>query len=157
MDLKKNVQVSLLDRLVDLDPEAGHESVQFRLADFNHIQTLVKRDLENLLNTRCGLAEKSKTYPETFRSVLYYGLRDYSADTPGSIGVRDKMIKDVERAIQRFEPRIKNVKVRLDIDDDTQRSLSFQISGLLVVDPIREPVTFDSYYDPIKKGYVISG
>ena len=156
MDTKKNVRISILDRLLAHEPDSSQENVQFRLADFRHIQSMVIRDLEHLLNTRCGIQEPPKAYSETRRSVMFYGLRDYSSDSPDSGQTRDRMIHDVERAIRWFEPRLKNVKVQLDVAENTHRSLNFKISGLLVVDPIREPVTFDSYYDPEKKAYVIS-
>jgi type VI secretion system protein ImpF len=155
-DAHNNIQVSLLDRLVDDDPKTSHESVQYRLADFRHIKSLVTRDLESLLNTRCGLADCPKNYPETNRSVLYYGLKDYSAESPNSSDARNRIIKDIEKTIQFFEPRLKNIKVRIDEDLESHRGLAFRITGLLVVDPIREPVAFDTYYDGSKKEYVIS-
>jgi type VI secretion system protein ImpF len=37
-----------------------------------------------------------------------------------------------------------------------ERTLGFRITGILVVDPITEPVTFDTYFDVIKGEYVIS-
>lgn len=155
-DANNNIQVSLLDRLVDDDPKAPHEPVQFRLTDFRHIKALVTRDLERLLNTRCGLKISPKHYPETNRSVLYYGLRDYSAESPNSSDTRNRIVKDIEKTIQCFEPRLKNIKVRIDEDIEDHRGLAFRITGLLVVDPIREPVAFDTYYDGSRKEYVIS-
>jgi type VI secretion system protein ImpF len=156
-DAHNTIQVSLLDRLVDEDPKTVHEPVQFRLTDFRHIKSLVTRDLENLLNTRCGLADCSKHYPETNRSVLYYGLKDYSAESPNSSNARNRIVKDIDKAIQFFEPRLKNIKVHIDEDLEAHRGLAFRITGVLVVDPIREPVAFDTYYDASRKEYVVAG
>lgn len=156
METNLNIQASLLDRLIDLDPSSSREPVQGRLTDFRQIRSQVKRDLENLLNTRGGKAKPPKRYRETSNSVLYYGLGDYSSGSPSSSILIDRILKDVERALRHFEPRIKNPQVDLEIGDETQSGLSFRISGLLVVDPIREPVVFDTYYDSTRKGYVVS-
>jgi type VI secretion system protein ImpF len=152
-----NIQASLLDRLIDLDPSTSHESAQVRLNDFDQIKSQVKRDLENLLNTRCGRPKPPKRYQAVERSVLHYGLGDYSAGSPDSSALINRILTDVKWALRQFEPRIKDVRVELDVREDAQIGLSFRISGLLVVDPIREVVIFDTYYDSIKKAYIVSG
>ncbi|MCK7512011.1 MAG: hypothetical protein MZV70_53510 [Desulfobacterales bacterium] len=48
----ENLQASILDRLIDNEPEVSFEPVQFRLLDMRQIKARVIRDLENLLNTR---------------------------------------------------------------------------------------------------------
>jgi len=45
-------QASLLDRLIDEDPENSREPAQQRLHNARQIKALVIRDLENLLNSR---------------------------------------------------------------------------------------------------------
>jgi type VI secretion system protein ImpF len=70
--------------------------------------------------------------------------------------VRQQLRQQIERTISRFEPRLKNVKVNFEISMQNERTLGFRIAGLLVVDPVTEPVTFDTYFDVIKGEYVIS-
>jgi type VI secretion system protein ImpF len=89
--------------------------------------------------------------------VATYGLKDFTAKNTDSQKLRQDIRKDVERSIARFEPRLKNVKVDLETGTKKERNLSFRISAMLVVDPIREPVAFDTYFDSIRKEYVVSG
>lgn len=145
----------LLDRLIDADPANSREPVQQRLLNTGQIKALVVRDLENLLNSRRSITPLSAELRELQRSVVTYGLKDFSALGADSLQVRQTIRKDVETAIARFEPRLKNVKVVLETGDREVRNLRFQIAALLVVDPIREPVTFDSYFDANRKKYVV--
>jgi type VI secretion system protein ImpF len=38
----------------------------------------------------------------------------------------------------------------------SERNLRFRISALLVVDPVSEPVTFDTYLDVTRGAYAVS-
>ncbi|BBO88772.1 type VI secretion system baseplate subunit TssE [Desulfosarcina ovata] len=150
-------QAPLLDRLIDEDPANSRESAQQRLMDAREIKALVVRDLENLLNCRRSIASIPDELRELQNSVAVYGLKDFTALGADSHQVRQTILKDVEKAIARFEPRLKNVNVVIETGDHKERSLSFQISAMLVVDPIREPVAFDTYFDTTRKAFVISG
>ena len=150
-------QAPLLDRLIDEDPASPGESVQQRLMNARQIKALVARDLENLLNSRREITSLPASFSELQHSVATYGLKDFTALGIQSGKVRSAIQKDVELAIARFEPRLQHVKVVLVTGDRRERKLSFQISALLVVDPIREPVAFDTYFDGLRKEYVVSG
>ncbi len=151
-----NIQASILDRLIDLEPKLSKEPVQYRLSSFREIKAFVVRDLENLLNSRRSILEIPSAYKALNQSVASYGLKDFTADNPNSTAVMKKIRRDVERTILRFEPRLKRVKVRLETGENAKRSLSFRISGLLVLDPLKEPVTFDTYFDSSRGEYVIT-
>ena len=152
-----NAQASLLDRLIDDDPGNSRESVQYRLLDVRQVKAFVVRDLENLLNSRRSITVLPAQFRELENSVATYGLKDFTAKNTDSQKLRQDIRKDVERSIARFEPRLKNVKVDLETGSKKERNLSFRISAILVVDPIREPVAFDTYFDSIRKEYVVSG
>ncbi|MCB2147268.1 MAG: type VI secretion system baseplate subunit TssE [Deltaproteobacteria bacterium] len=151
-----NAQASLLDRLIDEDPGNSRESVQYRLLNVRQVKASVVRDLENLLNSRRDITVLPAEFRELENSVVTYGLKDFTGENTDSQKVRQTIRKDVERTIARFEPRLKNVKVDLETGDKKERNLSFRISAMLVVDPIREPVTFDTFFDSIRKEYVVS-
>jgi len=151
-----NAQASLLDRLIDEDPGNSRESVQYRLLNVRQVKASVVRDLENLLNSRRDITVLPAEFRELENSVATYGLKDFTGENTDSKKVRQTIRKDVERAIARFEPRLKNVKVDLETGEKKERNLSFRISAMLVVDPIREPVTFDTFFDSIRKEYVVS-
>jgi type VI secretion system protein ImpF len=150
-------QAPLLDRLIDVDPANSGESVQQRLMNARQIKALVVRDLENLLNSRRVITSLPESFRELQHSVVTYGLKDFTALNTESGKVRLTIQKDVEAAINRFEPRLQQVRVGIKTGDQRERKLIFQISAMLVVDPIREPVAFDTFFDVTRKEYVVSG
>jgi len=152
---RQNSHATILDRLVDMEPGVSHEPVQRRLLDIRQIKAVVVRDLENLLNTRRRILPVPASYKEINNSVFMYGLGDFTSENPKNSSVRQRLRQDVEKAIARFEPRLKNVIVRLEEDIEKGRNLRFRISGLLVVEPETEPVSFDTYFDTNRGEYVI--
>lgn len=154
---KINVKASVLDRLVDYEPATSHESVQHRVLNIKQIKALVIRDLENLLNARRQIRHVPALYRQVHNSVFMYGLDDFTAENPKNPSVRRKLRQDVERAIAKFEPRLKNVTVRIEDDIEKGRNLKFRINGVLVVEPEIEPVTLDTYFDTNRGVYVIHG
>jgi type VI secretion system protein ImpF len=151
----ENLQASILDRLIDNEPEVSFEPVQFRLLDMRQIKARVIRDLENLLNTRRLADPPDAEFSELNRSVLIYGIKDYTSLNPRSASVRKLLRQDIEKAIARFEPRLKNVKVQLE-PDQKSHSLRFRINAMLVIEPEKEPVQFDTFFDINRSEYMIA-
>jgi len=116
---------------------------------------MVVRDLENLLNTRRQILPVPASYKEVNNSVFMYGIGDFTSENPRSPSVRRQLRQDIEKTISRFEPRLKNVTVRLEEDIEAGRNVRFRISGMLVVESETEPVTFDTYFDTNRGEYVI--
>ncbi|SPD72830.1 Type VI secretion system lysozyme-related protein [uncultured Desulfobacterium sp.] len=155
MQGRLNSQASILDRLLDDEPNVSREPVQHRLLDIRQIKARVVRDLENLLNTRRQIISVPASYREVNNSLFAYGLGDFTSENPKSPSVRQQLRQDIEKTILRFEPRLKNVNVRLEDDPEKGRNLRFRISGLLVIEPETEPVSFDTYFDSNRGEYVI--
>lgn len=151
----QNSRGSILDRLVDDEPGVTQEPVQNRMFNIRQVKAMVVRDLENLLNARRQISLVPASYKEVSNSVFVYGLGDFTSENPKSPSVRRQLRQDIEKTIQRFEPRLKNVKVHLEEDIEKGRSLRFRIRGILVVEPETEPVSFDTYFDANRGEYVI--
>lgn len=151
-----NIQASILDRLIDKEPQVSREAVSHQLADVRALKQSVIRDVENLLNTRRNIFPASDELKEVNHSVYMYGLPDFSSLNPRSPQVKQLIRRDVEQTIAKFERRIKNVKVHLEISDKMEQRIRFRITGVLQLDPISEPVTFDTYFDINKGNYAIS-
>jgi len=151
-----NYKASILDRLIDNEPGLSHEPVQERSLSLWHIKAEIARDLENLLNTKRQIVSLPSAYRQVNNSIFMYGLRDYTAMNPGSIPVKQQLRQDIERAIAQFEPRLRNVTVQLEMSNQKERNLRFRITALLVVEPMAEPVTFDTYFDVSRSEYRIS-
>jgi type VI secretion system protein ImpF len=154
-DSQGNIRASLLDRLIDQEPEVSFEPVQYRLLDMRQIKAYVIRDIENLLNTRRTIYPVPAEFTELNKSVLVYGLRDFTSQSTKSTVLRKALRQDIERTIARFEPRLKNVKIHLE-SDQRGNSLRFRINALLVIEPETEPVQFDTVFDINRSEYVIT-
>ena len=152
---EQDTQTSILDRLIDTEPGVTHEPVQRRFATINQVRDAVARDLENLLNTRKSIYPVPDVDGQVTASLFTYGVRDFISYSPRSPSVRQQIRQEIERVIVQFEPRLRNVSVRLDSSAGSERTLRFRISALLVVDPVTAPVTFDTCFDINRGDYFI--
>ena len=150
-----NAQVSILDRLLDHDPKVASEPVRDRFS-VRQIKDAVIRDLEYLLNTRRQILVPSPEYREVHNSLYMYGLQDFTLKNPANTMVKQKLRQVIERTISRFEPRLKNVTVKIDAPGQNARDLRFRITAMLVIEPISEPVIFDTYFDVSRGEYKIN-
>jgi type VI secretion system protein ImpF len=148
-------QISVLDRLIDYEPGVSREPVQNRLADYRQLMASVRRDLENLLNTKNFVSSLAAEYTELQNSLFVYGLPDFTAESPRSSLVRDRLRQEMEKAIQCFEPRLTSVMVISETEAKGYRTLGFRVTGLLMVDPMPEPVTFDTRFDINRGEYTV--
>lgn len=143
---------SVFDRLIDDDPDSQVEAPQSRTQLLRELKQAVRRDLENLLNTRICLYPVPDDLPELKKSVLNYGIPDFTGLSMGSREQRDKLRQLVEEAILCFETRFVNVRVevasQLSSRRAVDRTIHFRIEGLLYAEPAPEPVTFDSQLRP---------
>jgi type VI secretion system protein ImpF len=115
----------------------------------------VGRDLENLLNTKNYVSSLCSEYQELNSSLFVYGLPDFTSTNPKSPSVRLKLRQELEKAIAQFEPRLRNVTVRVEEHGTGERNLRFKINALLYMDPVAEPVTFDTFFDVNRCEYSI--
>jgi len=116
-----------------------------RHQNIGELKRSVGRDLERLLNTkREAIFDLPEGYREVRRSVLTYGLPDFSTVTFASRIERTRVVRMVEQAIAMHEPRLRQVRVAMEDFELQQRALRFRIDAMLHVDPAREFVSFDA-------------
>jgi type VI secretion system protein ImpF len=151
---REYLRASILDRLLDFDPKVATEPVRDRLS-VRQIKDAVIRDLEYLLNTRRQIMVPSPEYREVHNSLYMYGLQDFTLKNPSSPMVKQKLRQVIERTIAHFEPRLKNVTVQIEAAGNNARDLRFRITAMLVIEPITEPVIFDTYFDVSRGEYKI--
>lgn len=154
-DNQQHIQASILDRLIDNEPGTSHEPAHYRLTTFRQVKGAVGRDLENLLNTKNYVSSLCSEYHQLNNSLFAYGMPDFTSANPKSPAVRNKLRQELEKAIAQFEPRLRNVTVRVDEGGTDQRNLRFKINALLFLDPASEPVTFDTFFDVNRCEYSI--
>src|SRR5262245_33277536 len=105
----------------------------------------IRRDLEWLLSTRLTWVDDDLLACEhASRSVAAFGLQDFTHETATDSDARLRLKRGIEGAIARFEPRLTHVRVTPEPPLPHERALRFRIEAVLFVDPVREPVTFDT-------------
>lgn len=140
----KNIQPSLLDRLIDLDPESRVEAAVSRAESLRQFRLAVKRDLEWLLNTRKPPLPELEARPVARETVINFGLPDISALGLSSPSDQRSLRLAIEACVRAFEPRLADVRVTLESTDTTDRRLRFHIEGNMKLDPAPEEITFDT-------------
>jgi len=151
------VTLSVLDRLIDLDPKHSSEVPPSRAQSLRELKAALKRDLEWLLNTRRTIDPAADSARETARSVYHYGLADISSRSLLSSKDHSDLVTEMESALAVFEPRLKRAKVRMETVESSYRALRFVIEGLLCMDPAPEPVRFDTVLEIGKGEYEVKG
>jgi type VI secretion system protein ImpF len=140
---------SLLDRLMDDEPNLTVEPAKSRSQVLRELKRSVCRDLENLLNTRWRCVSWPEDLPQLEVSLVNYGLPDFTGANMSQPSERAQLRRTIEQVIRRFEPRFKTVKVTmLENKDDLARTLRFKIEALIHAEPAPEPVVFDSQLEP---------
>lgn len=148
---KIEVRMPLFDRLVDRDPRLRHELRPSRTLDRRGLRESVRRELEQLFNTRCPFP--AHRLPIRERSVIDYGIPDFSVFSPRSYDDRVRLAELLRRAIEAFEPRLIDVQVSLELSPGNDLSLLGVIEAKLLTDLVAEPVSFETSVD-LKEGKV---
>ncbi|MER3430664.1 MAG: type VI secretion system baseplate subunit TssE [Blastocatellia bacterium] len=143
-DNQMQVTPSVLDRLVDLDPEESREAPKSRSQSLRDLKAAVRRDLEWLLNTRCFLDPPEKGLEEAKNSIAFFGLPDITGLSAQNPAEQLRLARAVENAIRIFEPRFLELQVSMEPPTLTERSIRFRIEAQLAVDPAPEPIAFDT-------------
>lgn len=152
VDKKKELRPSILDRLLDDEPHIQIEADKNRHQHLRELRNSVKRDLENLLNTRYRMMAPPEEYEQLEISLLNYGLPDLATVNIADIAKKKEFTKNLEQILRDYEPRFKSVKVNtVDNKDNTDRTLRFRIDATLYADPAPEIVVFDSILDPVSR------
>ncbi len=123
-------EIRLLQRLRSIAADPARRAKH----DVNRVTDSVLEHLQRILNTRQGNVPLADDYgvPDFTDLVLTY---------PG--GVQD-FEKSIKQTIQKFEPRLKGIRVRFVQEKDDPLAVRFHITGRLAVEDIKDPVFFES-------------
>jgi type VI secretion system protein ImpF len=151
------VQSSLLDRLTDDMPGVSREVTPTRAESVQALRIAVRHDLEWLLNSRRDLVTIDEGMPEARRSLLRYGVPDFSSMSRDGSDTLQRLVREVEECVANFEPRLANVRVRAQVDPGMsgRPDLRFAIEGMLRVDPAPEHVVYDTVLETGRGEYVV--
>jgi type VI secretion system protein ImpF len=156
-DSNAPLRLPLLDRLIDEEPKAKSEAAMTRSTSLARLKIAVRRDLENLLNTRSTPDPIPEGCVEVLRSVYCYGLPDITSMPANFLYEQGKLLQSIEAAVRMFEPRLDGVRVSLVPVTGMSRMLRFVIDGMLRIDPLPEHVVYDASIELTSLEVQISG
>lgn len=136
----EKLQPCLLDRLTDEEPGKPEESRAQRVVSHQKYRRGVLRDLEWLFNAQAYLRLEGaesfelRDYPEAFRSVLNYGIRQLVGLMAPDM---ERLQEELGEAIRVFEPRLsaRNLVIRADME---RNLVTFEMQGELWANPLPE-------------------
>jgi type VI secretion system protein ImpF len=149
---------SVLDRLLDDDPDTTREPLASRNQVMRDLKMAVCRDLENLLNTRVRCMTLPAHYKELQQSLVNYGIPDITGASLGTSQDREAFCRLLQTIIRQYEPRFKTVTVKPTVNTEPQdRTFRFRIDALLMAEPAPEPIVFDSELRPGTGDFAVKG
>lgn len=155
-EVERNVQLSILDRLIDNRPDTKTEPALTRSESLRRLRLSVRRDLEWLLNTNKNAEPLPESYHELRRSLYWYGLPDINSVALENAQDEERLIRSLEVAIQTFEPRLARVRVTAYERLTKKRSaLQFHVEGMLLIEPAPERISFDTVLEIAKGSYQV--
>lgn len=118
-------------------------------ANLSAIKDGVRRDLEQLLNTRFRPLSPPARRSHLARSLLDYGLPDLATVNIMSGEHKAAFARTIQAIISNFEPRLSRVQVEFVANERLDRTVRFRIEALLLCTPTPEPVVFNSTLEPV--------
>jgi len=161
-DSRKSKYVSPLNRLL-LDEVFREELEPMRKPappslSLRELKAAVARDIEALLNSRRELLfDVPEEFEHVRKSVLMFGLPDFTSYSLLNPQDRKTVRRAVEDTLTNFEPRLKSVRVTLEARDKYDMVLRFRINALLRTDPAPEPILLDAALHVVTSQYTVRG
>ena len=149
--------ISAFDRLMDDSPENQTEQPMSPTMIASIQRKSIRRDLEDLLNSKLQFMELSEGLDEVRTSVYHYGIPDLTSINFIKLDSLDQFCQDIEAVIRKFEPRFKSVKVipHSDSENRVNRTIRFRIDALMISDPAPEAIVFDSVLETTSRNVAL--
>ncbi|AIL13278.1 hypothetical protein IM40_06860 [Candidatus Paracaedimonas acanthamoebae] len=140
------VLAPLFDRLTDLEPHLIAEPSSYQMLGPQELKESVQRELELVLNTRPTVQRPPEDghgeFISDFALPQFFGLRDFSwFDGASDLG-RRAIGTEIERVVTYYEPRLKNVKARVNKHPQDPLALIVEVTGDLKIGEVLERFTF---------------
>ncbi|HLG17547.1 MAG TPA: type VI secretion system baseplate subunit TssE [Blastocatellia bacterium] len=154
-DNEIRITPSVLDRLIDYEPEISREPPASRSKSLRQLKQSVKRDLEWLLNTRLAPGFLPPDLEEVNHSLAAYGLTEFTSFNVKTQADQSRLRRTLEGVIGTFEPRLEEVNVTLLPMQQGQSAVHFRVDARLRIEPAPEPITFDTALQIDNGEYVV--
>lgn len=132
---------SVLDRLID--PDSGGTLAR-RGYPIERMVEAVRRDLEDLLNTRRTNPKIAAEFVEVLASIEAYGIPDLATVNAYTSRQREEIGHVIEQVVLQFEPRLRDVRATLlPPKFPNEPTVRFHVDARLALDPAPE-VAFET-------------
>ncbi len=136
--------------------EDTHRAGEQHLLSADEARESVAGDLEALLNSRAGFAAPAlERFPLAGRSVVNFGIPDFSSMSLLSGLDRDKLCHSIATAVEQQDRRLRLVSVALDGEQQHVGKLSFIITAVLTLSGLSQSVRFSADFDQRVRRYVV--
>ncbi|MEL6205798.1 MAG: type VI secretion system baseplate subunit TssE [Pseudomonadota bacterium] len=150
--IAERLQPSLLDRLTDDAPESLKEGRDARVIDVRRLREIIARDLSWLLNTsNLESSIDTERYQNVVVSTVNYGVREVAGDF-STVRRAQEIQASIREAIQRFEPRIGEGSVRVDLrpsEGQTETVIHFDVRAEMWAQPLPQELYIRTEVDLI--------
>ena len=144
---------SVWDRLLSDEPSLVKRSVGQHGAG---LRRSVLLDLERLMNARVAATVDAAAFPEASRSVLNFGIKDFSNLSPSNPGDVSRICESIVQSILRNDARLQQVTVEPVYESVASTALSFVVRAWLVLRDHSEPLNFQAAFDSKRKAFALS-
>ncbi|WP_353173462.1 type VI secretion system baseplate subunit TssE [Acinetobacter rudis] len=143
-------RATLFDRLITANEQGKGLSIQ-------QLRESIANDLEDLLNSRVAKINRPLDDLSFVKhSIIQFGIIDFVGLSTANPLDRDKICQSIEQSITAQEPRLRQIKVEMLVDNDNKGALCLSIHAFLNIHPLYEPIVFDALLKPTTQQYVIS-
>ncbi|HEY4079210.1 MAG TPA: type VI secretion system baseplate subunit TssE [Burkholderiaceae bacterium] len=145
---RDRLQPSLLDRLLDHEPQQNKEGLDARVLTRQQLRAAVLRDLSWLFNATRPEPEPAsvrvdelamwREFDQARNSVLNYGMPAFAGVTLSSMDMR-AIERSTEEVIRNFEPRIDPETLKVEVKVDTwnhHNTIQLVIRGQMWSQPV---------------------
>lgn len=144
-DDAKRVVLSVLDRLLDDEPDRSDEAPLDDSLLLRYTQQAIRRDLQDLLNTRIRCVSWNPEWKELPDSLLNYGLPDFTVAALDAASHPDKVLESIRQTIERWEPRLTGVRIRQTSGDSYfNRVIKFRIEATMMINEKKHVLMYES-------------
>ncbi len=155
-DDRRPVLQSLLDRLIDDDPDKEQEVPLSGKKLERLVRDALRRDVQSFLNTRRRCIPMPESLEDAKGTVADYGIPDFVGHTLSTERRRKKFVQMIETHLREHEPRFKSVDLTLiDGVDVSTRSLQFRIEAEVYAEPAPESLVMDSRVEPVSRTFKV--
>ena len=147
---------SVLDRLLDDAPDMESDPPTSLSDQVREMREVIRRDLEQLLNTRRNPADPPAVLKELTDALVSYGVDGILSANLVTDQSKARLAQTIEKRISMFETRLSDVTVTIMKNRmDGDRALRMRINATFRLHEGMPPISFESKIDPSTQRFLV--